>query len=242
MSPETFLLIFLAFGLGGILKGATGTGAPFLAVPIMSLLVNVPFAVAVFLLPNIASNTLQVIRYRHDFPPGRFALKFAGAAMLGAGIGTVLLSKVDGAILSKILAVIVFAYIWFRLKNPEWHLPMALAHKLAVPIGTVGGIFQGAVGLSAPVSVTFMNAVPLKRRQFISAMSLYFLAMALAQFPAQIALGIMTMERFGYSLVAIAPLVLSMPIGDALGRRISKRTFDRVILTILTLLACRLIL
>ena len=84
MSPETLLLVFLAFGLGGVLKGATGAGAPFLAVPIMSILVDVPFAVAVFLLPNLASNGWQVFRYRRDFPGRGFALSFALAAMAGA--------------------------------------------------------------------------------------------------------------------------------------------------------------
>ena len=241
MSPETLLLVFLAFGLGGVLKGATGAGAPFLAVPIMSILVDVPFAVAVFLLPNLASNGWQVFRYRRDFPGRGFALSFALAAMAGAGFGTVMLARLDSAILTKTLAIVVLGYVFFRLRNPRWHLAQATARKIVIPIGALGGIFQGAVVLSAPISVSFMNAVGFDRRQFIAVMSLYFLAMAVVQLPTQLALGILTPERVLYGLIAILPLVLGMPIGDLLGRRISRQAFDRVIMAILVLLAVRLL-
>jgi uncharacterized membrane protein YfcA len=53
MEPENLALIALALALGGILKGATGAGAPHLAVPVLVVLRDVQFAVAVFVMPNI---------------------------------------------------------------------------------------------------------------------------------------------------------------------------------------------
>lgn len=38
--------LVLAFYFGGVLKGATGAGAPIIAIPIISLLYDVPTAVA----------------------------------------------------------------------------------------------------------------------------------------------------------------------------------------------------
>lgn len=241
MSLENLILVFVAFSLGGVLKGATGAGAPFLAVPIMAILVDVQFAVAVFVIPNIVSNTLQIWRYRHDGPERKFFLTFALAGLIGAGIGTFALAGIDGGILSKTIAIVVFAYVAFRLANPGWTLSWETAQKIVAPIAVIGGFFQGAIGLSAPVSVTFMNAVGLERKQFIFTMSLFFFAMALVQFPTQIALGVMTWERLGYSVLAVAPLLMGMPLGDFLGRRISKASFDKIIIAVLTLLAIRLL-
>ncbi len=241
MPFETLALVFIAFSLGGILKGATGAGAPFLAVPIMAILVDVQFAVAVFVFPNVFSNAWQIWRYRRDGPSARFSVSFAIAGVIGACIGTFALAAVDGAILSKTIAIVVFVYVGFRLLNPGWALSWTLANRIVVPVGVIGGFFQGAIGLSAPVSVTFMNAVGLDRKPFIFTMSLFFFTMALVQFPTQIALGVMSYERFGYSLLAVIPLLLGMPLGDALGRRISKATFDKVIIMVLTLLAIRLL-
>lgn len=241
MSYENLLLVFVAFALGGILKGAIGAGAPILAVPIMAILVDVPFAVAVFIMPNILSNSVQGWQCRAHIPDKKFTMKFALAGLVGAAFGTVALAGLSSAILTTSVAVIVLVYVTFRLIQPGWIMDMKLANRLAVPVGTVGGILQGATGLSAPVSITFVNALRLERKQFIVTMSLFFSSMALAQLPVQIALGIMTPERFAYSVLAAIPLVAFMPVGGFLARHVSREVFDRIILSLLTLLAFRLL-
>ena len=241
MAYEQLILVFVAFSLGGILKGATGAGAPFLAVPIMAILVDVPFAVAVFVFPNFASNAWQFWQYRTHSPNRRFVLRFAIAGVVGAGIGTLALAGLSATILTSTVALVVLSYVVFRLRNPTWSLTWPTAQALAAPAGAIGGVLQGAIGISAPVSVTFMNAVGLQRNQFVFTMSVFFFAMALIQLPAQMALGIMTWERAGYSVLGIVPLLLGMPIGDYLGRRIARETFDKIILAVLTLLSIRLL-
>ncbi|WP_146344985.1 sulfite exporter TauE/SafE family protein [Phaeobacter marinintestinus] len=241
MSYEHLFLVCVAFALGGILKGAIGAGAPILAVPIMAILVDVPFAVAVFIMPNILSNAVQGWQFRAHIPDKGFALRFALAGLVGAGLGTIALAGLSSAILTTSVAVIVLVYVTFRLIQPGWTLDMSLANRLAVPVGTIGGVLQGATGLSAPVSITFVNALRLERKQFIATMSLFFSFMALAQLPVQIALGIMTTERFAYSVLASLPLVAFMPVGGFLARHVSREVFDRIILSLLTLLAFRLL-
>lgn len=241
MSVELLGLVFIAFVLGGILKGATGVGAPFIAVPLMAILVDVPFAVAVFLIPNIVSNAWQAWSYRDDFPDHGFSIRFAVAGAVGAFVGTFALALFSSGVLTTTVAMVVLAYVGFRLKNPGWSLTWTAANRTVAPFGTIGGIFQGAIGLSAPVSVTFMSAVDLTRVQFIPIMSLYFLLMATIQLPTHIALGIMSWERLIYSCLAVVPLLVGMPIGEYLGKRVSKLAFDRVILALLAILALRLL-
>ncbi len=240
MSIEYLILVALAFALGGILKGAIGAGAPVLAVPVLAILVDVPFAVAVFVIPNIVSNSVQLIRFRAHIPNRRFAWRFAIAGFLGAALGTIALAGLSSDVLTTAVALIVMVYVAFRLFQPNWRLAMGLAEKLAIPIGALGGVLQGATGLSAPVSVTFVSAIKLERQQFIPTISLFFVGMALAQLPFQVVLGVMTWERLAYSALATLPLVASMPIGAFLARHISREVFDRIILSLLTLLALRL--
>ena len=52
-----------AFFTGGILKGATGAGAPIIAIPILTFLFDVPTAVASFTLPNLLSNLWQGVAF-----------------------------------------------------------------------------------------------------------------------------------------------------------------------------------
>ena len=41
-------------------------------------------------------------------------------------------------------------------------------------MGVGGGILQGSAGLSAPISITFLNSMKLERNQFIPTISVYF--------------------------------------------------------------------
>lgn len=230
-----------AFLLGGALKGATGVGAPFLAVPIMALLVDVPFAVAVFLLPNILTNALQAYRFRANSPDAGFVREFCLAGMLGAGIGTVALAQIDAEILTTGVAVMMLMYVGFRLLMPDWALAWQTARRIVGVFGGVGGFFQGSIGLSGPISVSFMSAVGLQRPQFVVTMSTYFLAMAVVQLPVQLHYGILTTERVIFGLYALVPLIAGMSIGEFLGRAISKRVFDRIIVVVLALLALKLL-
>ncbi|MFU8862437.1 MAG: sulfite exporter TauE/SafE family protein [Rhodobacterales bacterium] len=234
-------LVIIAFALGGILKGATGAGAPVIAVPVMTIFFGAPFAVAVFSIPNLVTNIWQGWAYRAHVVKGPLMLRFAVAGALGAGLGSFMLAWLPTEALTLTVALSVLAYVGFRAARPGWTLALHRAEKLAAPMGVLGGILQGAAGLSAPVSLSFLNAIRLERAQFIITISVFFLAMALVQVPLLAVLGILTAERFLLSCLALIPLMAAMPLGAWLARRISPLMFDRVILVLLFMLSLRLI-
>lgn len=242
MEPSDFILVFLAFAAGGIIKGATGAGAPLLAVPLMVVLLDIQFAVAVFVLPNIIPNLWQYWRCRHALKSTRFAWSFALAGGVGAGLGTLALAGWRSDVLMLFVAVALVAYVIFRLLKPTWKMPWAAAKKVVIPVGVIAGVLQGASGLSAPVSLTFLNALRLERQEFMATTALFFIALGLVQLPVQIAYGIMSLERFIYSMLSLIPLLLFMPVGALIGRKLSRAVFDKLLLLILTALAIKLIL
>lgn len=235
------LLVIIAFALGGILKGATGAGAPVIAVPVMTLFFGAPFAVAVFSIPNLVTNIWQGWAYRDHVLKGPLMLRFAVAGALGAGLGSFMLAWLPTEALTLTVALTVLAYVGFRVARPGWSLALPRAEKLAAPLGVLGGILQGAAGLSAPISLSFLNALRLERGQFIVTISVFFFAMAIVQIPLLTGLSILTAERFMLSCLALVPLIAAMPLGAWLARRISTQTFDRVILVLLLVLSLRLI-
>ncbi|KMW57917.1 putative membrane protein [Candidatus Rhodobacter oscarellae] len=235
------ILIACAFAAGGVLKGAAGAGAPILAVPLLALLYDVPLAVALFVMPNVISNLIQAVQYRGALAERRFVIAFAGAGVAGAVLGTLALAAADPEVLMLGVAVVVLVYVVFRLSRPDWQLPMRLARGLVVPAGLVAGVMQGAAGISAPVSVTFLSAMQMPRATFIATVSVFFLAMGLVQLPTQVLLGIMTWERFWLGCLALIPLTACMPLGAWIGRRLSREVFDRVILGLLALLAVKML-
>lgn len=225
---------------GGVLKGAIGAGAPILAVPILALLYDVPFAVAMFIMPNILGNLWQSWLYRAHVLPRRFLFLFAGGGAVGVFLGSLVLAWLPGDLLLAGLAAVVFLYLGVRLAKPGWVLNRRTGERLAMPAGLLGGLMQGAGGVSAPASVTFLNAMRLDRLEFIATIAVFFVVMGLVQLPTLVAFGIFTPERAALSLAAAVPLFGAMPLGAWLARHLSKEVFDRIILALLTVIALRL--
>lgn len=241
MTTSDILLALIGLGLGGILKGATGAGSPVVGVPVLTIIFNVPMAVAIFTIPNLLTNLWQGWQFHGHQISRRFTLVYAGAGAVGAGIGSVLLAFLPGEALMGVVAGVVLLYIAFRLLRPGWNLARPVADKLCAPVGLIGGMMQGAGGISAPVSVTFLNAMRLERGQFIATISVFFCAMSLVQIPALVGLGILTPQIAALSAAALIPLLGGMPIGAWLARRISKEAFDKLILALLGVIALKLI-
>lgn len=168
-------------------------------------------------------------------------MRFAGAAVLGSGIGTLMLAYLPSGILKFAVASAIVFYIVFRISRPDWKLQFSKAFQIAVPVGFVAGVLQGASGISAPVSITFLNAMRLERPLFISTVSI-FLSMLLVQVPLLTGLGYLTIERLIIGCAATVILLTFMPFGVFLSNLFSKEAFDRAILFLLTLLAVRLFL
>lgn len=238
-SFDLFLAVF-GIALGGFLKGATGAGTPVVGVPILALVFGVPKAVAIFSVLNLLSNAWQVWAYRDGWGAKRFVAHFAIGGALGAATGTVLLASLPTEFLMGALACIVFLYIAVRLGRPDWKLARDRGARMAGPVGLLGGIMQGAGGISAPISVTFLNALRMERREFIATISAFFFMMSLTQIPTLIVFGVLDWERFGLALLGAIPLFGAMPLGEMAARHVSKETFDKLILILLAVVALRL--
>lgn len=238
--PWGVIAIAVALGLGGILKGVTGAGVPIIAVPIVAAFYDIKIAVALLVIPNLVSNVWQGFKYRDHALEKGFALKFGITGAMGAGIGTIMLAHLPSTVLSLIIAAVIFAYIGLRLAKPDLQLPLARARSLLGPAGLIGGVLQGAVGISAPVAVTFLNSMRIPRSNFVFTISVFFAAMGLVQLPVLIAYGLMNWNIALFGFLAIIPLFATIPVGEWIGKRLSPILFDRAILVVLAALALRL--
>ncbi|MGJ8585769.1 MAG: sulfite exporter TauE/SafE family protein [Marinosulfonomonas sp.] len=238
----TVLTVALCLMLGGVLKGATGAGAPLLAVPALALLFDVRFAIIVMLVPNMMTNIWQGWKFRQHIPETTFMVPLLIGSVAGVLLGTYLLATVPLTVLPLFLAAAVFGYVALRLSRPDWVLGMPQAKRLALPVGTLAGVLQGASGISAPVSITFLNAIRLPRPVFIATISLFFAAFGVFQLLALWGSGVADAHGLLISLFALAPIAAGMPIGAQIAKRVSPAVFDKAILVLLSLIAVRLVL
>lgn len=240
--PGSLAIMFIGLFLGAVLKGATGAGLPVIAIPTIAAFYDVRVAVVLLVIPNFVTNVWQIRKYREYNLKNSFARNFVIAGIVGAGIGTLLLAYLPLVLLNFTIAFVVFSYIALRLFRPEFHLNIAVMQKWELIAGGSAGILQGAVGLSAPITISFLHAGHLPRFTFIYIASLFFAGMCLIQLPLQSALGLMTWDMVILSLLALIPIFAGLPVGERIGRTLSATVFDRTILILLTVLAIKMLI
>jgi len=240
LDPANVSILFLGFLLGGILKGATGAGLPIIAIPVIASVFDIRVAVILVAFPNFFTNLWQIIKYRRENSQPRLTIKFAIAGSLGTAVGTVLLAFLPIAILSLFAALTIIFYVALRLRRPSFKLPLITAIRWSYPVGIVAGLLQGALGLSAPVSITFLHSVQLGREAFIISISVFFAVVSLVQVPLQFLLGVSNLTIVLLGLLALIPSLIGLPIGDRIGKRMKAATFDRLIVVLLLALAVKI--
>ncbi len=243
MNFDLFIIIaiFTAFALGGILKGATGAGAPIITIPVIAAFYDVRIAVIIMVIPNLLTNIGQLYQFRKTILPSFFTVSFALGGGIGAFLGTILLVSLPIKILTLSVAIIVIIYILLKIAVPSWKLVYGKAKKLVFIMGAGGGILQGSAGLSAPISITFLNSMKLERNQFIPTISVYFGVMSIFQMPTLYYYDFLNIEIIIVSIMSTIVLMCFMPLGSWIAKSISKETFDKVTLILLGFIALRII-
>ena len=239
--PIIIVAILIAFALGGILKGATGAGAPIVTIPVIAAFYDVRIAVIIMVIPNLLTNIGQLYQYRKTILPSFFTISFALGGGIGAFLGTILLVNLPIKILTLSVACLVIIYILLKLAVPSWKLNYKKAKKLVFLMGTGGGVLQGSAGLSAPISITFLNSMKLDRNQFIPTISVYFGIMSIFQMPTLYYYDFLNRETIILSCVSTIVLMAFMPLGSWIAKSVSKESFDKITLILLGFIALRII-
>ncbi len=239
--PYIMIAILIAFALGGILKGATGAGAPIITIPVIAAFYDVRIAVIIMVLPNLLINVVQLYQFRKTILPPFFTISFALGGGIGAFLGTILLVHLPIKTLTLSVAFIVIVYIILKLFVPTWKLAYDKAKKIVFLMGAGGGVLQGTAGLSAPISITFLNSMKLERNQFIPTISVYFGILSVFQMPTLYYYNLLSIELMFISCISTIILMCFMPLGSWIGKSVSKDSFDKITLILLGFIALRII-
>ncbi|MHA6299599.1 sulfite exporter TauE/SafE family protein [Devosia sp. CAU 1758] len=237
-------IMVMALGAGAVVKGATGMGLPLVALPVLTTFFGLQHAVGLMCVPLIFTNAWQVWRFRairHDDRMAFLPLFLVGGAV-GIGLGTWALTSLPERALILTLGVILLVYVALRLAAPHFVVGPVLARRAGPLAGMGGGILQGATGISAPIGVTFIHAMSMDRDAHVFAVSTMFLLYSAVQLPALSIAGVMQPQWLLEGFLALIPIIIFMPLGQAIAGKLSRKAFDRMILIFLGLIGVKMVL
>jgi uncharacterized protein len=241
MTTTAVVAILLAVVIGSLAKGVTGSGLPTVAVPVMAGVIGVEAAVVIMALPTVVTNTWLLWEHRGSAKDARHLKRMLASGAVGVGLGVWLLTTLPDRVLSLALAGVIFAYAAFAVVRPEIATPLRVARYLSPPVGFAGGVAQGATGIAGPLVATYVHGFKLAPSAYVFTIAAQFQLFAAVQVAVFVAAGRYTGELFLASLLALVPIVLVLPLGIRLGRRLERRRFERVVLAVLVVMGLKLL-
>lgn len=232
---------FFGLLLGGFSKGALGLGLPLIAVPILSMFMPIPQALAILTVPVFITNIWQAMQGGNLGAVIKRFWPMTIALVIGIGFGTQLLVRLDQQTLYLIMGTVVLIQPAVRLLKPNFVLSLAAQRWVGPTMAAGGGLLGGVSGFYGPPLMVYLAMLKLPKDLFTATIAMLFFVggLALAIFLAQ--LDVMNQDNLILSAAALIPAVLGIFIGQKIRARISQKQFERAITVAMLLIGLSLI-
>jgi uncharacterized membrane protein YfcA len=235
LDPVILIIAASAYFIGGLSKGALGFGLPMIAIPMLTAVGSLPFALSVAVPPVVATNLWQIWKFRQHRNVS-FLRRFLSIGMIGLLLGTLLLKNIEDAYLEIALGCLVLTYL-LRSRTKRDVLSSKISHKIAPLIGGLAGMVHGTTGLSGMVGTPFFHAAGLARPAFIFSNSMMFIVFSAMHMPALAAVGLYDPPAILIGLLVTGPAFAGLWIGGRVGERLNAATFLKLVQGMLAIAA-----
>lgn len=216
--------------VAGLIKGTIGVGMPVIALPLLSLFIDVKSAAMLLSMPLIFGNLPQALE---GGKTGRCLLRLMPVIVgmvPGLFLGVRILLAIDANVARMIVGPVLMGVGVITLLAPKLQVQSRLLLPTGITSGFFGGILGGIAAMPGPLVFIFLLAKGLRGKAFTKEASLYLVVSA----------GLLTIlltasNQFSWldvsvSMAAILPIVLGMYIGQRLRDKIAPETFRKLVL------------
>ena len=236
MDQITFLIGLTALG-AAFVKGITGMAFPLFATPVVALLTDMRTAIVVLLAPNILMDIVLIARRRFPLEHLKRLWPMLLVGILGVFLGTYLLVTIPERAVNLILAAIICVFVGQSLWGKGMALPARWEPAVSPMVGLLAGLLTGVSNTLSPIVAIYMLSLQLAKFDFVKSVALVFFAFKVAQTAAVWRWNLFTPARLWLSALTMLFAFAGFGIGLYLQDRINQRTFNRVLLVLLTVMA-----
>jgi uncharacterized membrane protein YfcA len=216
--------------VAGLLKGIIGVGMPIVALPLLSLFIDIKSAAMLLSMPLIFSNLPQALE---GGKTGRSLLQLTPVLLgmvPGLFLGVRILLALDANVAKIIAGLVLIGVAGVTLLAPRLQLRSRLVLPAGIAFGFFGGILGGIAAMAGPLVFIFLLAKGLHGKAFTKEASLYLVVSA-----GLLAIFLTASRQFSWldvlvSTAAMLPVALGMVAGQHLRDQIAPETFRKLVL------------
>ena len=241
-SPESIIFIAFVFLAAGWVKGVVGMGLPTVVMGVLGVVMAPVEAAALLVVPSLVTNIWQFLT---GSARKTVAIRLASMMLwlcLGVAIGIRFLTSGSSRWPSVALGAVLALYALLALLLPKWVVPPRLERMLSPAAGAMTGILTGATGVFVVPAVPYLSALGFTKDELVQALGFSFTVSTIA-----LALGLGLRNSFPAdalfsSLLALAPALLGMVIGQRTRNRINPAAFRKWFLISMLVLGLYMVL
>jgi uncharacterized membrane protein YfcA len=238
----TIAAICAALILAGIVKGIIGFALPIVGISVLTVLIGLPHAMAILLVPALLVNFSQAVIGGHLKSVTLRIWPYLTMATLTVWLGALSLTRVHLPLLSAFLGFILIFYALSNVFGLRLVITPRQDRWLGPLIGGVNGLVTGMTGTSAVPGVIYLQAVGLERDALIQGMGALFTLSLVALALVLGGNGILSGELALLSVAACVPTFAGMMIGRRIRHSLSEANFRRVFFMALLLLGVYIVI
>ena len=228
--PNLLIMVGFVFCLAGFVKGMVGLGLPTVSLGLLSIIVDLPTAMALLVMPSLATNFWQALAGGQIGTLWRRLWLFLLMAVVMVHLGVQLSTLVETQFLHRCLGALLLLYAIFGLMTKPPQLSPRLEIILGPICGAINGLLTGLTGTLFVPGVMFLQSIGLPRDALVQAMGMLFAASTASLGLALYRHDLMPLSLGILSAAALLPALIGMQIGLGLRQRLSQDLFRQLFL------------
>jgi uncharacterized protein len=224
---DTEITLFLTALLAATVNGALGYGFSSITVPVALGFVSNRVLNPALVLLEVVLNITSLILNRRALPVvWRRTLPLLIGLLPGVICGSLFLTLVAVSVLKATTYAILLPLILFQAAGIRW--PIRDERAIGLPFGLGLGLLYSTTTISGPPLALLLNNQGLAQDEFRAAISLIRVAESSFTLTAYIILGLLAMPSFNLFGLLLPAVLIGLPLGRLLLKRVSKATFGRL--------------
>jgi len=223
------LAVTVIICIAAILQSISGFGFSLLAMPLLSVFVDIHDAVVIATLCGIFTNAVH-LKKDHQLVEHSIARRISLSALIGMPMGVVVLTVFSATQMRLIIGVAIVALVVLMMRNFSLKSENT---KIDVVLGVFSGVLATSVSTNGPPLVFLLQSKQLDAWRLRATLAYVFTISGCASFIVLMAAGKGSVEAFQYALISLPAMYLGTLVGRRMRNAISQQVFTRVMYVLL---------
>jgi uncharacterized protein len=241
LEPRVLAILALIYMIGGFVKGAAAFGQPLFTIPLSSMLLPVPTAIAVSLVPVFVSNVMQLVQNISAWREAKSYWPFYASLLIGMVIGLQALASVDQEKLLLVIGILILAFVATRLVTRKTIYRAPPGRWILTVTGFFSGLAAGTASFVAFPSLLMFTSYDLDRRTFAFVTCVMFILVTVMLSGGLTLFGLYGHDALVAGFVCIVPSAFGQVIGQRARNRMPDVLLRRIVMGLLVAIAVSLI-